>query len=257
MSSTHLLSLVAASIFALGCGSAALAPEAPRVNSPAAIEAKGADDAKAKEEKPADAEEAKAPIASDDKDAAAIAPAAPARKVGDYVVYRFSGSFRKTPLLLTQKVVARKGKLITIELTAEEGKKREALRVTIDESKNNEVTKVARLENGAEKPAGIEAYEQLLARTTLAADENQALVSSEDLKLDVGGTSIACKRTSYRVRVGKHKATLKTIESNAFAWGDVGGEITADSGKTLYRAEVLEAGHHDNKAQVADQDIEE
>ena len=68
-------------------------------------------------------------------------------------------------------------------------------------------------------------------------------MSSEDLKLDVGGTSIDCKRTSYRVRVGKHKATLKTIESNAFAWGDVGGEITADSGKTLYRAEVLEAFH--------------
>ena len=36
---------------------------------------------------------------------------------------------------------------------------------------------------------------------------------------------------------------MRTLQSDDFAWGDVGGEITAEDGRVLYRAELIDAGH--------------
>ena len=69
------------------------------------------------------------------------------------------------------------------------------------------------------------------------------MLGAEDVKVAVGAETIDAKRTSFRVRVGKKHATLRTLESPTFAWGDLGGEITTDAGKVLYKAEVVDAGH--------------
>jgi hypothetical protein len=227
-----LLALATASIFALGCGRAALdhQPAAPAASPAVPAEAKAQSDTKA--------EEAKEEIAEP-------AAAATARAPGDFVVYRFSGSTYHKPLTLTQRVVARDGAVVTIDLALVDGDKKDELRVKIDEASpsKNEVVSVARLVGGAEKPATLEAYEAMMLRTTLSADQNEALVGTEDVTVDVGGAAVPAKRTTYRVRVGKKQATLKTLESSAFAWGDVGGEIVTTTGKVLYKAEVVEAGH--------------
>ncbi len=65
------------------------------------------------------------------------------------------------------------------------------------------------------------------------------------------------RKTSYRVRVGKKKATLRTVESEGFAWGDLGGEITAGNGKVLYRAEVVELGHSDGAKGTATAQVDD
>jgi hypothetical protein len=242
-----LLTLATASVFVVGCGRAALdqgaaAPVAAiveKANATVETKADPAPAAKADARDEVGAESAAAPVAS-------------ARMPGDFVVYRFTGSFRKAPLTLTEKVVARSGGILTIDFAAQEGDARDELRVKFDETSpsHNEVVSVARLVSGVEKPAAIEAYEALMGRTTLTADQNEAVVGTEDVTVDVGGASVSAKRTTYRVRVGKKQATLKTLESSTFAWGDVGGEITAN-GKVLYRAEVIEAGHDDGAAKAA------
>lgn len=240
-----LLSLATASIFALGCGRAALdqgaiapAPSLARADVAA---------------KPPASAPAEAPATVVGSEAEVAAPGASARMPGDFVVYRFTGSFRKAPLTLTQRVVARQGAVLTIDFTATEGADWQELRVRIDEASptRNEVVGVARLERGVEKPATVEAYEALMARTALAADSNDALVGTEEVTVDVGGAALPAKKTTYRVRLGKHQATLATIESPTFVWGDVGGEITAANGKVLYRAEVVEAGHVEAAAPAA------
>ncbi len=149
--------------------------------------------------------------------------------------------------------MARKGHVLTIDFTTNDGDDRQELRVRIDEASatHNEVLSVARLAHGVEKPAGVEAYEAMMARTALAADSNDALLGAEEVTVEVGGAALAAKKTTYRVRVGKREATLSTIESPAFAWGDVGGEIVTAKGKVLYRAEVVEAGHDDGAARAA------
>jgi hypothetical protein len=243
-----LLTLATASIFVVGCGKAALDQEAlaPTPALAANADAKAVEAKPAEEAAKADADAAKAEVGS--AEALADAPAHAARMPGDFVVYRFSGSFRKAPLTLSEKVVARDGSIVTIDLSlADGGAKKDELRVKIDEASpsHNEVVSVARLEGGAEKPATLDAYERLMTRTTLSADQNEAVVGTEDVTVDVGGAAMPAKRTTYRVRVGKKKATLRTFESATFAWGDVGGEITTANGKLLYKAEVIEAGHGD------------
>lgn len=244
-----LLTLAMTSLFAVGCGhagSAAKASNAPMASAHAARAAKAA--ARHASAAPEAAAKSAAPIA-------ATAESGDARAPGDFVVYRFSGSFRKAPITLTQRVVARKGQVLTVDVTAESGEQKRELRVTLDIAPGkSDVLSVARLEGGVESPASLVAYDDLLAETTLAADQNEGLLGAEDVVLDVGGAPLPCHQESYRVRVGKRAATLRTLSSDGFAWGDVGGEITADSGKVLYRAEVLEAGHAAPSAARADAD---
>ncbi|MDC0678548.1 hypothetical protein [Sorangium atrum] len=176
-----------------------------------------------------------------------------ARKPGDYVAYRFSGSFRKTPLLLTQRVVAREGDVLVVDVTLEDGKKTEALRVRMSDepSRRGEILGAAWIDDGAERPATLSAYDAMMAKTALAADENEDVLGSEAVNVEVGGSSIPCQRTSFRVRIGKTKATMRTLQSDDFAWGDVGGEITAEDGRVLYRAELIDRGHADMDERAA------
>lgn len=231
------LSLSALSLLVVGCagapqGRGASAPEAtarlaltPSSTEPTeSTETRGADDTSA--------------------DASAISKET--RKPGDFVVYRFSGSFRKAPLTLTERVVAREGAVLVIDMTlADDAGKKDELRVRFsdDPASRGDVISVARVDSGAERPATMEAYEALMAEVALAADQNEALLGTEDTTVDVGGTSLPCRRTSYQVKVGKRQATMSTLESDAFAWGDLGGEITAKDGTVLYRAEILEVGN--------------
>ncbi|WP_437686752.1 hypothetical protein [Sorangium sp. So ce176] len=173
--------------------------------------------------------------------------AAAARKPGDYVAYRFSGSFRKTPLLLTQRVVAREGDVLVVDVTLEGDKETEALRVRMSDapSRRGEILSAAWIDDVAERPATLAAYDAMMAKTALAADENEEVLGTEAVHVEVGGAPIACQKTSFRVRIGRTKATMRTLQSDDFAWGDVGGEITAEDGRVLYRAELIDRGHTD------------
>ncbi|XXX74262.1 hypothetical protein WMF30_42120 [Sorangium sp. So ce134] len=223
------------SLLAAGCG-AGLGTNA-RAGRPQDAAAKTA--AQAQREAPERAKggaDASAPVAEE---------AAPARAPGDYVAYRFSGSFRKTPLLLTQRIVAREGDVLVVDVTLEEGKETEALRVRMSDapSRRGEILSAAWIDDGAERPATLSAYDAMMAKTSLAADENEEVLGTETVNVEVGGASIACQKTSFRVRIGKTKATMRTLQSDDFAWGDVGGEITAEDGRVLYRAELIDRGH--------------
>jgi len=164
---------------------------------------------------------------------------------GDFVVHRFSGSFNETPITLTQRVNSRAGNTLVIDITFEEGDSKQILRVRMDDSpeKRGEVLSVARLEGNKEKRVSIDAYEKLMARTAVSADENEEVLGSEAVNVDVGGAPVAANKTTYRVRIGKHEGTLRTLQSDDFAWGDLGGEITTENGKVVYKAEIVDAGH--------------
>ncbi len=176
---------------------------------------------------------------------AATPDEAVAQKPGDYVTYRFSGSFRKTPLTLIQRVVDVKGSMMTVDITLKEGTRSDTLRARFDSKPGShaELAGVFRLEGGEEKAVSNDAYDTLMSRTILAADRNEELLATENVDVTVSGHSIACTKTSYRVVVGKSKATMSTLTSDAFPWGDLGGEIRRDDGRVLYRAEVTDVGN--------------
>jgi hypothetical protein len=166
------------------------------------------------------------------------------RNLGDFVVYRFSGSYRKTPVTVTERVVARNEGVLVVDVTVEDESKRDQLRLRVHDvpGEPDDILSVARVDDGVLKPFGVAAYETLMSKTMVPVDRNEALLGSEDTTLRVGSTAFNCHKSSYRVRTGDALATMTTMESSAFAWGDLGGQIQAADGSLLYKAEVVQYG---------------
>jgi hypothetical protein len=186
---------------------------------------------------------------------AVVGPAAEMRlrSPGDYVVYRFTGKTRPRAMSLTERVVAQDGDATTLDFTLVEGVRSKTLRVRMGGSAAEpKVVSAAWMDGAIEGPVSVKAYEHLLEKTILAADRNDGLVSSEDVQVEVGGRMVPCKRDTYRVAVGRREATMTVLKSDAFPWGDVGGEVRAKDGAVLYRAEVVEMGHSEAPAEVAE-----
>ncbi|MFO0671686.1 MAG: hypothetical protein U0235_18990 [Polyangiaceae bacterium] len=173
------------------------------------------------------------------------------RKPGDFVVHRFSGSFRKVPLRLSERVIAVDGTVMTVDMIlsteamkAQPGGEFAHLRVTFDRTPGalREVAQVTRVVGEREEPGTLEDYEKLMAETIVVPDRNDDVIGSEIVTADVGGKAIDCKKTSYRVAIGKKSGVMSSCAADGFAWGDVGGEIKTDDGKLVYRAEIVDTG---------------
>jgi len=175
------------------------------------------------------------------------------RSVGDFVVFRFTGSFRKGTITLTERVVAREGAVIVIDYTMVETTpskkgaitKEETLRVKIDTTigSRGEVFGVQKIDKGVTTPAEVADWEAMMAKTVLVADANEETYGTEEVDMKVGQKSVTADRTVYKVLIGNKTATMSITASDAFAWGDIAGEIVTDDGTVLYRAELLESGH--------------
>jgi hypothetical protein len=166
------------------------------------------------------------------------------RNTGDFVVYRFTGSYRKSPVTLSQRIVGRNEGVLLVDVTIEDEAKRDQLRLRVHDvpGEPDEILSVARVESGVLKPFGIAAYETLMSKTMMPVDRNEALLGSEETTMRVGAHAFDCVKSSYRIRTGEGLATMTTLESSTFAWGDLGGQIQAADGSLLYKAEVMDYG---------------
>ena len=106
------------------------------------------------------------------------------------------------------------------------------------------------VDSAGDRPGTLADYEAMMAETILAADDNEGQIASEDVSAQVGKKTLRCKRTTYRVVVNKKKATMSTLSSDAFPWGDVGGEIKTDDGRVLYRVEVINEGREERSVAI-------
>lgn len=199
------------SLLLAACGHAP--PQAPKVAAPATV-----------------ASESAPPSAS---------PSAPRRQVGDFFVHRFSGSFAREPLTLTEEVQGREGTAWVVDFSLTEGDQVQRLRVRFDD--NGRAVSAARLAGARETEASLADYEALLGRTVFTADVNDGLVSSVAQTCLVGDDALDCETKTYKVWVGERAATLAVVHSGKFPDRDVSGELTADDGQLLYRAELVEA----------------
>lgn len=182
------------------------------------------------------------------------------RSVGDFVAYRFSGSYREQSVVVSQRVEARTAENLTIVMTVDSGGEVLRLRLIFDERADTrgEVLSAFKLEGAKQRPYGVAVYEQLMSEIMLSADANEAQLSTQNTKVEVGNRVFAAQRIRYRVRVGAHQAVMETLSAPQFAWGDIGGSIQTLDGKLLYKAEVIDAGGSGFKApQIAVQAPEE
>lgn len=170
------------------------------------------------------------------------------RQPGDFVVFRFSGTFHKGPLTLTERVIAREGTVLTVDFTLSEttpkGVKEQTLRAKIDEKTGGrgEVFDVAKVDAKGATPATVADWEAMMAKTVVVADANEQTYGTEEISVKVGTKSVNADKTTYKVLIGDKSATMSITQSDGFAWGDLAGEIVSDDGSVIYRAEILESG---------------
>ncbi|HWZ89020.1 MAG TPA: hypothetical protein VNW92_09220 [Polyangiaceae bacterium] len=176
------------------------------------------------------------PVAHQDE----VAPADP-RKVGDYYVHRFSGSYEKSPLTLTEEIVAQEEGLWVIDYTFEQPSSTTKLRVRLD-PKTDSVVRVSKLDGTNESKVPLATYERLMERTSFTADANDGMVAAEHGTCVVGPSELDCETKSYKVWVGDKAATLSVSHSDSVPDRDVSGDITSSDGTLIYRSELVEMG---------------
>jgi hypothetical protein len=192
---------------------------------------------------PPAAEHASAPAAAKAAALATTIPALPLRAPGDYVVYRFSGKLKKHPITLTERIVAIDDDEVVTDYTMEEGLSKRTMRVhAVGDGVEQKIVSAALMDGTIEGPVSTATFDAFLARTIVSPESNTGVEGTEKVTLSVGGHPMDCTKTTYKVTLDKAAATMNVLESAEFAWGDVGGEITAKDGSLLYKAELVGMG---------------
>jgi hypothetical protein len=158
---------------------------------------------------------------------------------GDTVVQRYSGSFRQRPLTLTEKVLSVEGDRAMIDYQLEDGRRSQHLRIERDLA-DGTVQHVWRLEDGHETETGVYEYDEMLTKTSFAADANEGQVGSSEETCLVGQKELRCATTQYQVLVAGEPAILTITSSQDLPGRDLSGTITDQNGNLLYRAELVE-----------------
>ncbi len=170
--------------------------------------------------------------------------AQPLRAPGDYVVFKFSGKLEKHPLTLTERFVAQEDDVTVVDYTVEDGTTMKTMRARmVGAGTEQRVTSAALMDGAIEGPVPAAAFDAFLASTIVSIDANAGAERTESTTLHLGDHAIDCTRTTYKVKIGRHDATMAVLASDVFAWGDVGGEIRATDGTLLYKAELIGEGN--------------
>lgn len=164
------------------------------------------------------------------------------RRVGDYFVQRFSGSYRETPLVVTEEVIAREDDAFVVDYTFEEGTGTTELRARVARG-DGAVLAVSRLDGDTEIPVGREALDSMLQETLFSPDINEALLETKGETCLVGMRELDCQLHAYRVVVGEETMTLTVADSESVPGRDVAGEVVTLDGKVIYRTELIDMGN--------------
>ena len=171
------------------------------------------------------------------------------RNVGDWVTTEFAQNGK--PMTVQQRVLSRDGAASVVEVAIKDGKKTQTFRIRTSSTRAGEqITDVTKVDGAIEHATTMAVYEAALQKTVPSVDRNDGVVDVEPVTLDVGARKVQAVRTTYKVVVAGKPATMSIVHSDAFAWGDLAGDIVSDSGKTLYSTRVVEAG--DQTRAVAD-----
>ncbi len=177
----------------------------------------------------------------DDSENPYVAQSADARSVGDWVTTEFATNGK--PVTVQQRVLSRDGATSVVEVAIKEATRTQTFRVRSETTRAGEqVLDVTRLEKGVEHASTVAVYEAAMQKTVPTVERNDGMVDVEPITLEIGGKPVAAVRTTYKVMAAGKPATMSVIHSDAFVWGDLGGDIITEAGKTLYTTRVVDTG---------------
>jgi hypothetical protein len=177
----------------------------------------------------------------DDQENPYVSQIQDSRSVGDWVTTELTNAGR--PITIQQRVLSRDGSQSVVEVMIKDGAKAQTFRIRSDTSGAGEqVLDVTKVEGGVEHATTMAAYDAAMQKTVPSVDRNDGMVDVEPVTIDIGGRKVEAVRTTYKVVVKGKPATMSVIHSDAFAWGDLGGDIVTEAGKTLYTTHVVDTG---------------
>lgn len=170
---------------------------------------------------------------------------------GDFVVYRYTGTYTKEPVVLREQILAQKGLELRIGVSVRRGiDERKWVQVVTDlpENRKNEVVDALFLEDHGnlrrlENKKNHDLY-ALYEWTFLLPDGKPLTVADEKRELTIQGTHFDCD-----VRVGKTKVqgrvlSFEEVDCPDFLWTHAGGRFWDEAtSEEVYRAEVVAFGH--------------
>lgn len=217
------------SLLTFGCGHSLMQPTQPD-----AEQATAAGDEASTADETAGPAPASAPATS----------AARQRQPGEFATYRFSGTYRSSPVTVTYRVLDRDQATIRLAVALESEGTTQRFRLEMSDAPDApaEIRSVARRIDGTDRPMDLAEYQALMSQTIAPIESNEQSLERTDHQVDVAGRTLPCTMASYRVLADGEPATMTVLESAGFAWGDLGGEITRADGTLLYKAEIVELG---------------
>ncbi len=169
-------------------------------------------------------------------------------RAGDFIVYRYTGSALDSEVRLSEKVIAREGLKLEIEVVARRGgKERRWIQVVTDTPKNQKTNKVDelfeivdgnRVKLNSEDPK--ELY-RLYAWVVPPLQGKPQRLRKETRQLMVAGKATTARCGVFSVKAGGRDAEMVDCESDELVWTNALTLITAGS-ETLYRMDVVDVG---------------
>jgi len=172
-------------------------------------------------------------------------------RVGDYVVYRYSGLFTPEPVLLRERVAEQRGNRLTIDVVATRGSERRHWQQVVTDTPANERNDVidelyeyVGSERRKLANVGNADLERLYAWTVLVPDERARGVHTETAMLAIGRDELTCERTFGQNRWHGRALQFESFECPAFLWTHARARFWDDStGEEILRADVAETGN--------------
>ncbi len=171
-------------------------------------------------------------------------------RVGDYVIYEFSGSALKAPVTITEDIIGQDGLRLEIQVTAERSaEERTWVQVVTDtrENRQNEKFDALYLVKDGKREKLVNAdnvdtyrlYEWIIPPMEGPLKDKQ----QAPCKVEIAGKSYELTCTTGKATVGGKEADIELCDGEAFLWTQASSTMRAiDGGELLYQKRVKEAG---------------
>jgi hypothetical protein len=171
-------------------------------------------------------------------------------EVGDYVVYKYCGSYRPEPVILTEKILSKAGNKLEILVDWKSGRENRSWKQFVTDTpynrKNNIIDRLVRIENGKETELpnkdNLDVF-KLYEGTYLMPQHAPSLVKDEKTTVAIGKDSYLCRTRVYKTKVLGRHADMTVTDSEEFKWTNVSSSYKDSRGGLIYSVEVLEHGN--------------
>jgi hypothetical protein len=189
---------------------------------------------------------------------ASCAPARPAisagttrYRAGDFVHYRYTGSFTPAPVDLHERVLAQKGDVLEIEVTIRRGaEQRQFVQVVTDtpeNQKSNVVDELYVLEGGARRRLENQKNIDLFALydwTFVIPDAEPTDRSDREVARTIGGVAYRCTAHAGRMKLRGRPLRFEQVDCPQFLWTHADGRfVDEETDEIVHEVEVVATGH--------------